>query len=83
MTALLDTGGLMLRSTADQHVTEGCAQWDIWENYTPAQKDNLMSFAMSSMDALQVTPATYQINLLMTRIPSNGSSGPGRSAQAP
>jgi len=45
--------GLMLRSTADQHVTEGCAQWDIWENYTPAQKDNLMSFAMSSMDALQ------------------------------
>jgi glucan 1,3-beta-glucosidase len=45
--------GLMLHSTADQHTTTGCAQWDEWEKYTATQKQNLMSFAMSSMDALQ------------------------------
>jgi hypothetical protein len=56
---VFNAGGLMLHSTADQHVTKNCSQWDIWENYTPAQKDSLKSFAMSSMDALQVTPVAY------------------------
>lgn len=53
---IFNAGGLMLLSTADEHVTKNCTQWDIWENYTSTQKDNLKSFAMSSMDALQVTP---------------------------
>ena len=82
---LFDAGGLMLVSAADEHVTQGCAEWDIWENYTSTQKANLKSFAMSSMDALQVTPVAYCTNLLflLTRVSSTGSSGPGRLAQVP
>jgi glucan 1,3-beta-glucosidase len=47
-------GGFMLNTPADQHVTKDCTQWDQWEDYTPTQKQNLMTFAMSHMDALQV-----------------------------
>jgi len=45
--------GLMLHSTADEHTTVGCDRWDMWEDYTDTMKANLMSFAMSNMDALQ------------------------------
>ena len=45
----------MLHSVADEHTTADCTQWDEWENYTPTQKQNLMSFAMSNFDALQVS----------------------------
>ena len=45
----------MLHSVADEHTTADCTQWDQWENYTPTQKQNLMSFAMSNFDALQVS----------------------------
>jgi hypothetical protein len=45
--------GLMLHTTADLHTTKNCTPWDLWEDYTPTQKANLMSFAMSSMDSLQ------------------------------
>jgi len=43
----------MFHSPADEHTTTNCTQWDHWENYTATQKADLMSFAMSSMDALQ------------------------------
>jgi hypothetical protein len=73
----------MLHSTADQHTTQNCTQWDEWENYTPTQKANLKSFAMSSMDALQViiSPSNSQWCSLQC-LPSTGFSGPGKSAQA-
>lgn len=45
--------GFMLHSTADDHTTKDCTQWDQWENYTPTMKQNLMTFAMANMDALQ------------------------------
>jgi glucan 1,3-beta-glucosidase len=45
--------GLMLHSTADEHTTTDCSTWDYWETWTPEIKQNLMSFAMSNMDALQ------------------------------
>jgi hypothetical protein len=75
----------MLVSALDPHATKNCTEWDMWENYTPTQKANLKSFAMSSMDALQVTLVAYHINLifLLTCVFSTGSSGPGRSAQVP
>jgi hypothetical protein len=44
----------MLHDTADEHTTLDCTTWDMWETYTPEIKANLMSFAMSNMDALQV-----------------------------
>jgi hypothetical protein len=46
----------MLHSSADLHDTSPaiCAVWDHWESYTPTMKSNVMSFAMSNMDALQV-----------------------------
>ena len=44
----------MLHSVADEHTTADCTRWDEWENYTQTQKDNLLSFAMSNFDALQV-----------------------------
>jgi glucan 1,3-beta-glucosidase len=46
--------GLFLHTTADDHVTQNCTEWNMWEDYTETQKQNLMSFAMSNMDALQV-----------------------------
>jgi hypothetical protein len=45
--------GFMLHTVADEHTTTDCTQWDNWENYTPTQKENLLSFAMSNFDALQ------------------------------
>jgi hypothetical protein len=44
----------MFLSSSDRHTTVGCSQWDEWENYTPKMKEDLMSFAMSSMDSLHV-----------------------------
>ena len=45
----------MLHDVSDEHTTKDCTQWDQWENYTTTQKQNLMSFAMSNFDALQVS----------------------------
>lgn len=47
--------GFMLHSTADEHTTspEICDVWNHWENYTTTMKSNVLSFAMSNMDALQ------------------------------
>lgn len=44
----------MLVSALDPHVTQDCTVWDMWEDYTPTIKQNLMDFALSNMDALQV-----------------------------
>jgi len=44
----------MLHSTADEHTTTDCTEWDHWENYTPTMKQNLMDFALANMDTLQV-----------------------------
>jgi len=51
---VLNAGGLMLVSALDPHVTQDCTVWDMWEDYTPTIKQNLMDFALSNMDALQV-----------------------------
>jgi hypothetical protein len=77
-------GGLFLHTPADDHTTTGCAQWDEWENYTPTQKANLMTFAMASMDGLQVL-LTFELSIsscLLTRSISTSSSGRGRLARA-
>jgi len=71
--------GLMLHTTADEHTTKGCAEWDQWENYTPTQKQNLMSFAMSNMDVLQVYFNFLQTeDSVLTYATSIGSSGHGK-----
>lgn len=72
----------MFYSTADQHTTNNCTQWDHWENYTPMQKANLMSFALSSIDSLQVMSTVSLAIALLTSVPRTGFSGPGKSAQA-
>jgi hypothetical protein len=51
-------GGFMLHSTADEHTTTDCTVWDAWETWTPTIKQNFMTFAMSNMDALQVSIST-------------------------
>lgn len=45
----------MLHLTADEHTTTDCTVWDAWETWTPIIKQNFMTFAMSNMDALQVS----------------------------
>jgi hypothetical protein len=49
-------GGLMLVDAQDTHTTPAsvCATWNAWETFTPTMKQNLMSFALANMDALQV-----------------------------
>jgi hypothetical protein len=73
----------MLVSTADQHVTQNCTVWDNWETYTPTIKQNLMDFALSNMDALQVGDlGLFVWNRFDVDDNSNGFSGHGRLVQA-
>jgi len=75
----------MLHSVADEHTTADCTQWDEWENYTPTQKDNLLSFAMSNFDALQVNALCLPSLRCLSddEITRTGSSGHGRLAPTP
>jgi hypothetical protein len=73
----------MLHTTADEHTTTGCPLWDHWENYTTTQKQDLMNFAMSSMDSLGVILLLSELMMFsFYNSFRTGSSGLGRLARA-
>lgn len=72
----------------DKPAAGSCKQWLEWENWTPAIKDGLKTFAMMEMDAYQVSAATRfevrPLTLCPNRTISSGHGGsatPRRSAR--